>query len=188
MSVQALISLAVLTVTSPADAARQLLTLRPGREALWLAFFLAVVLNGLSQVAVQQLVMVPEGDLAAPSQPVFLGLLQSASILLYSIVAFLLIGRFLGGVASFEDVMTLMVWLQFLQVAALLVTLMIAMALPFLMVIFVLASFIVSLYITLHFINEAHKFGSILKSFWVIMLSAVLAVPFVLMLMPSGPV
>ncbi|GAA6158028.1 hypothetical protein NBRC116589_02020 [Ruegeria sp. HU-ET01832] len=188
MTVQSVLNLAVLTVTKPSDAARRLLALQPGREVLWLAFFLAIVMNSLGQVGIQQLVPVPPGEIALPPEPIVLGLLRSAGAMMFSIVAFLVIGRFLGGVATFNDFMILMVWLQFLQVAALVLTLVVSLVLPFLLVMFVVATLIISLYVTLHFINEAHKFGSILKSFGVIVLSALVAVPFVLMLVPSGPV
>lgn len=180
--------LAIMTLTDPAQAARHLLALRPGREVLWLAFFLAVVLNGLVQVGIDQLVPVPEGVPVPPPDPVVMNLFLSAGTMLMGIVAFFLIGRFLGGVAQFVDIMILSVWLQFLQTAALTVTLLVSLVVPFLMALFLLATVIVSLYVTLHFINEAHKFGSILKSFGVIVLSALVAMPLVLALAPSGPV
>ncbi len=176
--------LAVLTLTNPAEAARNLLALRPGREVLWLGFFLAVVLNGLVQLGIDHFVPVPEGEPVLPPEPVLMNLVRSAGAMLLSIAAFLFIGRLMGGVASFDDVMILTVWLQYLQIAALLVTLVVSLVLPFLMVMFLLATAIISLYVTLHFLNEAHKFGSILKSFGVVVLSALVAVPFVLVLSP----
>lgn len=180
--------LAVQTLTNPTEAARHLLALNPGREVLWLAFFLAVVLNGLVQVGIDQFVPVPEGSTAPPADPVFLNLIRSAGAMLLSVVAFLFIGRLLGGVATFDGILTLTVWLQFLQVIAFLITLIVAMVLPFLMLMFLLATAVLSLYVTLHFLNEAHKFGSLWKSFGVILLSALVAVPFVLALTPSAPV
>ncbi|WP_170463637.1 YIP1 family protein [Ruegeria arenilitoris] len=180
--------LAVLTLTNPAQAARQLLALRPGREVLWLAFALAVVLNGIIQLGIEQMVPVPEGEPVLPPEPVFLGLLRSAGTMMLSVAAFLFVGRFLGGRASFEDILTLTIWLQYLQIAAMVITLAVTIVLPFLMVMFLLATAVISLYVTLHFLNEAHQFGSLAKSFGVIVLSALLAVPLVLALTPGGPV
>ncbi|WP_170765898.1 Yip1 family protein [Ruegeria lacuscaerulensis] len=180
--------LAVQTLTNPNEAARRLLALNPGREVLWLAFFLAVVLNGLVQVGIDQLIPVPEGEPIPPTDPVFLNLVRSAGAMLLSVVAFLFVGRLLGGTAAFDDILILTIWLQFLQIAALLITLIVSIALPFLMLMFLLATAVLSLYVTLHFLNEAHKFGSLWKSFGVIMLSALVAVPFVLALTPSAPV
>ncbi|WP_037315540.1 YIP1 family protein [Ruegeria halocynthiae] len=188
MNAAALGNLAVLTLTNPAEAARRLLSLRPGREVLWLAFFLAVVLNGLVQVGIENLIPIPDGEPVPASDPLVLNLVRSAGAMLFSILAFLIIGRFLGGSGQFEDIMVLTVWLQYLQIGALLITLVITIALPFMMLMFLLATALISLYVTLHFLNEAHEFQSLWKSFGVIVLSALVAVPFVLVLTPSGPV
>ena len=84
--------------------------------------------------------------------------------------------------------MVLTVWLQFLQIVALVMTLVLSLTMPFLMMMMLFATAILSLYITLHFLNEAHQFGSLWKSFAVILLSALIAVPFVLYLTPAAPV
>lgn len=200
MNMAFLVNLAVLTVTTPAEAARRLLALNPGREVLWLAFFLAVVLNGLVQLGIDvfvtipsaerlaETVAVPNAELLTEPEPIPLTLVKSAGGTLLSIFAFLYVGRFLGGTGTFNGIMALTVWLQYLQIAALLISLVVSIALPVMMVMLVLATALLSLYITLHFLNEAHQFGSLLKSFGVILLSALVAVPFVLMLTPSGPV
>ena len=180
--------LAVLTLRNPGEAARRLLGLNLGREVLWLAFFLAVVLNGLVQIGIEQLVPVPPGESVPPSDPVFLNLIRSAGAILLTVIAFLLAGRLLGGTATFDGILILTIWLQFLQIAALLITLIVSIALPFLMLMFLLATFVLSLYVTLHFLNEAHKFGSLWKSFGVILLAGLVAVPFVLALTPNAPV
>ena len=180
--------LAVLTLTNPAQAARQLLQLRPEREVLWLAFFLAVVLNGILQFGIDTLIPVPAGEPVPASAPVYLVLIQSAGAMMLSVGAFLFVGRFLGGRATFEEIFCLTIWLQYLQIAAMVITLVITIVLPFLMLMFLLATAVISLYVTLHFLNEAHQFGSLWKSFGVIALSALVAAPFVLALMPSGPV
>lgn len=182
------VNLAVQTVINPAVVARQLLDIRLGREVLWLAFFLAVVLSCLVQVGRLQFLPLQEGELAPVSESVGLYLIRSAALLLLSILAFLFAGRLLGGVATFDGIMTLIVWLQYLQIVAMLITLVLAMVLPFLMLMFSLATFVLSLYVTLHFLDEAHKFGSLWKAFGVILLAGVVAVPFVLALMPNAPV
>lgn len=182
------VDLAMLTLTNPAQAARRLLDMRPGREVLWLAFSLAVVLQGLVQLGIVHFVPIPAGESAPPPTPALLGLLQTAGTMLLSVGAFLFVGRFLGGRASFDDILTLTIWLQYLQIAAMVVTLVITIVLPFLLLMFILATAVISLYVTLHFLNEAHQFGSLAKSFGVIVLSILIAVPFVLALTPGGPV
>ncbi len=180
--------LAVLTLRQPAEAARQLLALNPGREVLWLAFFLAVVLNCIIQLGIDLSIPVVEGDAGPITESVPIVLVRSAGTMMFSILAFLFVGRFLGGTARFEGMMVLIVWVQYLQIAALLGVLILSLTIPFLMAVLLLATAILSLYITLHFLNEAHQFGSLWKSFGVILLSALVAVPFVLMLAPVAPV
>jgi len=188
MNTLSLGSLALLTLSRPAEAARHLLAWNPRREVLWLAFFLAVVLNGLVQISIDTLVPVPDGVAVSEPDPVVMVLVRSAGAMMLSIAAFLFVGRFLGGTGRFEGIMLLTIWLQFLQIAAMVITLVLSMTFPALMVLLVLATALLSLYITLHFLNEAHEFGSLWKSFGVILLSALVAVPFVLMMTPSGPV
>ena len=147
-----------------------------------------MVLNGLVQFGFEHLLPIPDGLEVPPPDPIFISLIRSAALMMFSIVAFLLAGRLLGGQASFEDIMKLTVWLQFLQITAMFVTLLLAIVLPLLMVLFLFTTAIVSLYVTLHFLNEAHKFGTLWKSFGVIVLSALVAVPIVLAFTPSTPV
>lgn len=181
-------NLAVLTVTNPAQTARQLLVMRPGREALWLGFSLAVVLSCLLQLGVAQLLPIPPGQPVPATEPVLLILARSAGAIMLSVLAFLMFGRLLGGTGTFGDVFLLTVWLQYLQIAGLVLSLVSLLVMPLLIIVITLATAVLSLYVTLHFLNEAHKFGSLWKSFGVILLSALVAVPFVLALTPSGPV
>ncbi|WP_170570368.1 Yip1 family protein [Ruegeria atlantica] len=188
MNITMLGNLAVLTLFNPASAARELLAMRLGREALWLGFCLAVVLNGLVQFGFENLLPVPEGLEVAPPEPIFISLIRSGVLMMFSVTAFLVVGRLLGGSATFSEIMTLTIWLQFLQIIAMFITLVLAIAIPFVMVLFLFATAIVSLYVTLHFLNEAHKFGTLWKSVGVLLLSALVAVPIILALTPSTPV
>ena len=112
MNPAVLSQIAVLTLTNPAEAARRLLDLRPGREVVWLAFFLAVVLNGAIQIGIEQMVPVPQGEPLPVSDPVILNLLRSSGAMLLSVVALLFVGRTIGGVATFKDILILTIWLK----------------------------------------------------------------------------
>ncbi|WP_170398968.1 YIP1 family protein [Ruegeria arenilitoris] len=188
MSATSLTNLAVLTVSNPAQAARLLLAMRPGREVLWLGFSLAVVLSCVLQVGMAQLLPIPPDQPVPATEPVLLILARSAGAIMLSILAFLMFGRLLGGTGTFDEVFLLTVWLQYLQIAGLVLSLVSLLVMPLLIIVITLATAVLSLYVTLHFLNEAHKFGSLWKSFGVILLSALVAVPFVLALTPSGPV
>lgn len=186
MSTAAIHGLVRTTLTNPAEAARQLLALCPARDVLWLGFFLTVVLSTLVQTAASILYPLASPDLQIPFEPVWHELGVSTGALMLSIAAFFLAGRLMGGVARLDDIMCLIIWLQLLQVVAQFAIYIIALVIPLLFSPLVLAMSLYSLYITLHFLNQAHQFNSLGKSFLVVLLSALAAVPFVLFLFPLG--
>lgn len=188
MSSATLMNMVVLTLSNPAEAARRLLAMRLGSDVLWLAFSLAVILNALVQSASGILLPLVTPDIQQVAEPISRTLFVSVSAILISVVTFLLVGRMMGGTGSFFEVMTLVIWLQILQIAGQAIVLVAVSVAPFL---FLPASLVVlglSLYITLHFLNEAHRFDSLGKSFLVMLISGALAIPFVLWLSPGGPV
>ncbi|NOD33467.1 MULTISPECIES: Yip1 family protein [unclassified Ruegeria] len=189
MTIPPLGPLAVLTLRRPAEAARQILALDLGREAVWLAFALAVVISSLVQLALRLTAQTLPND--QPSQAfdsISIILLTSAGGLLLSVLAFLLVGRVLGGRATLSGLLSLMIWLSLLQSVASLAMALSTVALPAVSLLLGLATLGWSLYITLHFLNEAHQFGSLGKAFAVILLAAIVALPIVLMFTPTGPV
>ncbi len=182
-------SLVATTITNPAEAARWLLGLNLTRETLWLAMALAVVLNAFLHVLSSFLFPLTDPDLQAIAGSLVFYVVVVVGSLLLSIGAFYLVGQKMGGVGSFNDLMTLMVWLQYLRVlvqaAALILTIVAPNLLPFLAI----PMFLLGLFITVHFIDQAHRFGSPLKAFGVLVLSAIaLAVAFtVLLSLIGGP-
>ncbi len=188
MNSTALLNLVVLTLSNPAEAARRLLALRLGTDVLWLAFSLAVILNALVQSASSFVLPLISPDVQQLAEPLSRTLFVSVAAIMISVVTFLLVGRVLGGTGTFNDFMTLIVWLQILQIAGQAIILALVAALPFLFLPASLAMLGLSLYITLHFLNEAHRFQSLGKSFVVILISGLVAVPFVLWLIPAGSV
>ena len=179
-------SLAVLTVAKPAEAAQFVLTNCPRRDVLWLAFSLAVVLNTLVQSAANLFYQTIDPELFAPD-PVWQVLVISAAALMLSICAFFLVGRLFGGAGTFDGIMALVIWLQYLQIAAQVAIFVLVLVMPPMLRPMILAMSLFSLYITLHFLNQAHQFGSLGKSFLVILASGLAAIPFVLLLTPNGP-
>ncbi|MBY6081199.1 Yip1 family protein [Ruegeria arenilitoris] len=180
--------LAVLTLANPAEAARRLLTSVPGRDVLWTALALVVVLNALSQSLSTLVFPALDPSLDMAFEPVVQSLATSAGAVLLGIFAFHFVGRMLGGTGSLDGMMLLMVWLQFLQILGQLIIFVMVMVAPTMFLILVLGMSLYSLYISLHFINQAHHFDSLGKSFVVILISGLLAIPFVLLMTPSGPV
>ncbi|MGV6802881.1 MAG: Yip1 family protein [Ruegeria sp.] len=180
--------MAVLTLSNPAEAARRLLTITPSRDVLWIALALVVVLNALAQSASTLVFPAFDPTLEMTFEPVVQSVATSAGALLLGIFAFLFVGRLLGGTGTLDGIMFLMVWLQFLQILGQVVVFFVVLVVPTFFLMLVLGMSLYSLYISLHFVNQAHKLNSLGKSFVVILVSGLLAIPFVLLVTPSGPV
>lgn len=182
--------LALLSITNPAQAARDVMALNLGRETLWLGLALAVVLNallhGLSNLAFGPMSMPLPG---MPVSVVGYGALMAGGLVL-TILAVHRVGRWLGGQGSFGDVMALIVWMQLLLVVVQAVTLVLALTIPILSALLALAANLVALYVFLHFIDQAHRLGSLMQAAGVLVLS-ILAIAFslfVLLSLAGGPI
>ncbi|NDW43365.1 YIP1 family protein [Ruegeria sp. PrR005] len=182
--------LALLSITNPAQAARDVMALNLGRETLWLGLALAVVLNallhGLSNLAFGPMSMPLPG---MPVSVVGYGALMAGGLML-TILAVHRVGRWLGGQGSFGDVMALIVWMQLLLVVVQAVTLVLALTIPILSALLALAANLVALYVFLHFIDQAHRLGSLMYAAGVLVLS-ILAIAFslfVLLSLAGGPI
>lgn len=181
--------LAVRSVTDPAAAARALIDLHLEREALWTGLALAVVLNTflhtLWAAAIPQTEALPQ----LLSSPVVYGGVMGGSLLM-SIIAVFQVGRLMGGQGSFADVMVVMVWLQFLQVAVQAAELVLILTLPALSVLLILAAGAVGIYIFLHFVDQAHRLGSIWRAAGV-SLAAMFAIAlaiYLILTLAGGPI
>ncbi|SDC86722.1 YIP1 family protein [Ruegeria marina] len=190
MTTSELRRLAWMSITDPASAARAVLEMKLERETLWLGFALAVVLNaflhGLSNLAFGPMTMPLPG---MPISVVGYGALMAGGLAL-TIAAVHRVGRWLGGQGSFQDVMALIVWMQLLLVAVQAVTLVLALTIPLLSALLALAANLVALYVFLHFIDQAHRLGSLMRAVGVLVLS-VLAIAFALFILLSlvgGPI
>lgn len=190
MTTISLRALVATTVTNPAEAARQLLSLNLARETLWLALALAIVLNATLHVLSNILVPVNDPDLQILTNSLVAYVALAGGGLLLSIAAFFYVGRKMGGAGSFEDVMILMVWMQYLRVLVQVLSLIFMLAIPGLFGILALAAALLWLYIIVHFIDQAHRFGSPLKAFGVLILSAlaIAVVVTVLLSLVGGPI
>jgi hypothetical protein len=167
MSTDGLLKLAVNTVTAPRDVARLLLAARLGREALVTAFALVVVLNALVFGISRALFTDGGVSIAVLDSPTAFMALQGAS-LGATILALTWAGRGLGGQGSYADIAVLMIWLQALRVLAQAITLLILPVSPLLGGVAVMAATALGVWIAVHFIDEAHALGSLVKSILVL--------------------
>ncbi|MFC3616503.1 Yip1 family protein [Lutimaribacter marinistellae] len=183
-------TLAVTTVTDPASAARQIMAMEFPREVLWLALALAVVLNTTIQAAIN--VVFPPVDGMLPG--VGTGLGAYAAIvgggLILTIISLHRVGRWMGGQGTFNEVMALMVWMQFLRVVVQAASFVLLLTVPILSALLALAAALLGLYIFLHFIDQAHRLGSIWRAAGVLIVSvfAIAFVLFVLLSLAGAPI
>lgn len=163
--------LAVATITDPAGAARTLIGLRLTRDVLWTALLLVAVLNALL-FALSNIILPPPPELGLLFHSPMLYLAVVAAGLSLSVVSLHVIGRMLGGTGALENIMVLVVWLQLLRVAMQAIALLLALLTPAISAMVVLAAAFYGIFIMLHFINQAHGFGSLLRSAGVLLASA----------------
>ncbi|WP_170481893.1 YIP1 family protein [Ruegeria arenilitoris] len=182
-------ALVMTTVTNPAEAARQLLALKLNRETLWLGLALAIVLNSLVHVVSNMLAPLQDPDLQVLAGSLVLYVVLAGGSLLLSIAAVFQVGRLLGGTGSFEDVMILMVWMQFFRVLVQVFSLILMLIMPGLFAVLAFAAALLMLYVVVHFIDQAHRFGSPLKALGVLVLSAlaIAVIVIVLLSLVGGP-
>ncbi|PIL20407.1 hypothetical protein P775_09715 [Puniceibacterium antarcticum] len=159
------------TVVAPRDVARLLLALRPGREALLLGFALVVVLNalifGLSSLTMP---MADTGtDEFAMISPTLFMLALGAALAL-TIVALTFAGRALGGTARIEDIALLLIWMQGLRVLVQIAMLMLVPLNVSFSMLLVVAASATGVWILVHFLDEAHGFGSLMRGLSVMLL------------------
>lgn len=171
MTLSGLWSLAVLSVTRPADAARAVLDARLPRPVLWSGLMLAAALNAI---------LFSLSNLLLPTPPLFPAVLQSPlayfGLVVLGMVGFiqaiLWVGRGLGGQGDADDVMAVIVWMQYLRLLVQLASLILVLTIPILSLALVIAATFIGLYILLHFIMQAHRLDNLGRAAFVLVLSA----------------
>ncbi|MFW8634678.1 YIP1 family protein [Cribrihabitans pelagius] len=169
----ALADFALLTVKTPGEAARRLLERHWSREALWTAFLLSVVLNTLVYTLQRVLFpLPPEALLPRFSPGVYFGLMM---VVQFSFIAMLTTaGRWLGGAGDLRALLVLVVWLQLLQAAANAAVSFVFLLLPLLAAFLNLGVSVLAFFILLHFVKEAHSFGSVWRALGVVVMASLI--------------
>ena len=168
-----ILALVVETVRRPADAARRIIGWRIESSLLWMGFALTVVLNTLLFHVSSLVYPASPGGLSVPvlfSSPFLYALFMGLGLLLMTLVLSR-VGNWLGGHGQFQDVLALLVWLQFLRLAAQLAVLVLVLLLPPFAALVTLAIGLLSLWILLNFIKAAHGFASLGRSFATLILA-----------------
>lgn len=186
MSLSALRELFVLTLTAPRTAAAQIVMLRPGRDVLWQALLLIVVLNALV-FGISNLVTPPVQPLPPMMSTPFLFGLTLVCGLVIVIFGLFWTGAWLGGQGALEDLLILIVWLQALCFAVQVAATLLILISPGLAAMLLSIVSILGLWILLNFIDVAHRFNSFLKAFGTLALTVLgIAMGLVLILSMIG--
>lgn len=168
----AFIALALRTIMQPRDAAEEIIALRPNRSTLWSALCLAVVLN---TIAYQFSLVMSPPSMALPllfSSPFVFALLIGFGLVL-SVYSVTYMGRFIGGSAILENVMALLIWLQFMRFAVQLAAVVLVPLVPGLAGLLVLFSTLYGMWILMQFVDIAHGFDNLFSSFGTLFLSGI---------------
>lgn len=160
------------TLRSPAIAARRLIGAGLDTSVLWLALGLVTVLNAIFFYLSNVLFPPPESMpiTGLTSNPMIYAILSGGALVI-SVFVLTWVGSALGGRARLADMLVLMVWLQFIGLVLQAATLVMMLVMPPLAAILYMATLVISLWLTLHFVSVAHGFNSLLRALGVIVLS-----------------
>lgn len=172
MTFNDLTGLAAETLRDPRGTAQRILAEGLDMPTIWAALALGAVLNamlfGINLILFPMTFPMPGIFL----NPVFYAGLVAGGMAL-TIFALTKVGVAMGGQGRMEDVGVLLVWLQYLRLAAQLALMVITLIFPALGVMATLAVAFYSLWLLLTFLDEAHGFGSLGKSALVLVFAVV---------------
>lgn len=165
MTLRDVTALLRLTLADPAGGARAVLGLGVPREHHWTLFLLAIALSGAVYQATVLILQpeVPDGARGLPSG--FTAAAVTGGTVLLLAAAIRWIGRLAGGAGELEDILLLMIWLQFVLIALQLVEIVVMLIVPFLSSIVFFAFLAYVLWVLTNFIAVVHGFRSLGRVF-----------------------
>ncbi|WP_270918203.1 YIP1 family protein [Parasedimentitalea psychrophila] len=165
--------LVMMTLTSPAQAARSILSVPWPRQLLWSAMVLAIALNAIIYSAQEILFPLPSEVVFPRLSPLgyFAVVLVLQVVFVFALQAS---GRWLGGQGKFDELLAVVVWLQLLQVALQLAMTVLFLVAPSLAGILNLAATLFGLFIFSRFINEVHQLQSIWRAFGALLMASII--------------
>jgi hypothetical protein len=155
-----------LTVVNPGQAADDLLRLPILGSMRFVALAVVAALSAValwSTYAMAPMTM-PDGSVMMPFGPLSWAVMVGAGVMITAGLIFVC-SRVAGGKASFTDLILLMSWFQFLQLALFLAQMVLIVLLPPLGALVALASVGLTFWVLAHFIKAANGFASVLGPF-----------------------
>lgn len=148
------------TLREPAAAAGVILDTPLARSTIYMALIAGAALNAVVTGISLQLFPLPEQWPGFVSNPFTYFVIVAGGLLLFvQLLAWA--GRALGGEGDIQDLLKLMVWLQFVRVALQAIGLVVTVLLPLLGGLYSIAMLALSLWIVLHFIKAGHRLSSL---------------------------
>jgi hypothetical protein len=166
LSLSSLLELARYTVQNPREGARMVLRADVPMVARWVAFALMAVISAIL-AHLSFALMPPDVQSAmdgAVASPVTTAIMQ-AGLMLVAVFLIHHVGRWRGGVGSFEDALLLMIWLQFILLILQVVQLAAQVVLPPVSVLVGYMSVGIFLWLLSNFVAELHGFSSVWMTF-----------------------
>jgi len=173
MNLSTLVPMALETVKDPRAVAQRLVALNLGRDVLWQALALVVVLS----ILLAELGALFLGNFSAVGQdtpfisPLRMGLIQF-SLLVMMVFAIFWVGRAVGGTGRFQDGLVIVVWLQFCMVCLQVIQTVALLVLPALAWVIGVFGLVLFLWLLTHFVATVHGFVSLPKTFAMIVVSS----------------
>ena len=172
MNMNDLPRLAMDTLRDPRGMAARLVALDLGLPTLWTALALGAVLNALIFSVNMMLFPTTFPVPGLFSNPVLYAVAMAGGMVI-TMHLLTWVGGMMGGQGKLADVTVVMVWLQYLRLAAQAVLLLLTILMPVLAVMATLVVAFYSLWLLLNFLDVAHRFESLGKSALVLVFAVV---------------
>lgn len=172
MNVNDLPRLAMDTLRDPRGMAARLIALDLGLPTLWTALALGAVLNALIFSVNMMLFPTTFPVPGLFSNPVLYAVAMAGGMVI-TMHLLTWVGGMMGGQGKLADVTVVLVWLQYLRLAAQAVLLLLTILMPVLAVMATLVVAFYSLWLLLNFLDVAHRFESLGKSALVLVFAVV---------------
>ncbi len=159
------------TISDPRAAAEKVLAIKADRQTILTGLALVLVLSTLVDMLHRLILPIP---------PALSEILPGAvSLLLIKAIAQLALaaavtgfGKWLEGQGRFQDVLIVSIWLGFVALVFQIFGVALFIVLPFIAALFHIVTVLYGTYLFVHFVNSVHGFNNMLKSFGVVIMSA----------------
>lgn len=173
LSLTTLMPLVLQAIRNPREAAHTVLSLGVPQPALLPALALVVVLSILlTMIGTMVTPQPPAAEDAVLFSPIAIAALLGGFLAAY-IVGIHRAGRAMGGTGSLPEAALLMIFLQFVLLVGQVVEILLWLVAPPLAGLFVIAMAVLAFWININFVDVLHGFGSLMKSFLLVVLVSV---------------